>query len=153
MSSRDSFPPLTKSPTGSVLLIRTGTTTVCSVSYKQTGVQQEQDLISLSPRASSTVRSEQLDNPIEASTRAPQHMGRLTISKSPSEGGVVSISTELPDAEDSPKSGVRSLRPPRKRPTADLRVSIPVPLSHSGRRPSRELETGGRESTSSPLQI
>ena len=139
MSSRDSFPPLTKSPTG----IRSSDKNRqhrCSVSYKQTGVQQEQDLISLSSRASSTVRSEQLDNPIEASTRAPQHMGRLTISKSPSEGGVVSISTELPDAEDSPKSGDRSLRPPRKRPTADLRVSIPVPLSHSGRRPSRELE-------------
>ena len=139
MSSCDSFPPLTKSPTG----IRSSDKDRqhrCSVSYQQTGVQQEQDLVSLSPRASSTVRSEQLDNPIEASTRAPQHMGRLTISKSPSEGGVVSISTELPDAEDSPKSGDRSLRPPRKRPTADLRVSIPVPLSHSGRRPSRELE-------------
>ena len=139
MSSRDSFPPLTKSPTG----IRSSDKDRqhrCSVSYKQTGVQQEQNLISLSPRPSSTVRSEQLDNPIEASTRAPQHMGRLSISKSPSEGGVVSISTELPDAEDSPKSGDRSLRPPRKRPTADLRVSIPVPLSHSGRRPSRELE-------------
>ena len=139
MSSRDTFSPLTKSPTG----IRSPDKDrqhCCSVPYQQTGVQQEQDLVSLPPRASSTVRSEQLDNPIEASTRAPQHMGRLTISKSPSEGGVVSISTELPDAGDSPKSGDRSLRPPRKCQTADLRVSIPVPLSHSGRRPSRELE-------------
>ena len=139
MSSRDTFSPLTKSPTG----IRSPDKDRqhrCSVPYQQTGVQQEQDLVSLSPRASSTVRSEQLDNPIEASTRSPQHMGRLPISKSPSEGGVVSISTELPDAENSPKSGDRPLCSPRKRQTADLRVSIPVPLSHSGRCSSHELE-------------
>ena len=139
MSSRDTFSPLTKTSTGIHSPDKDGQHR-SSIPYQQTGVQQKQDLVSLSPRASNTVRSEQLDNPIEAPTRSPQHMGRLPLSKSPSESGVVSISAELPAAENSPQSGDRPLCSPRKRQTADLRMSIPVPLSHSGRCSSHELE-------------
>ena len=139
MPSRDTFSPLTKTSTGIRSPDKDGQHR-SSIPYQQTGVQQKQDLVSLSPRASNTVRSEQLDNPIEAPTRSPQHMGRLPLSKSPSESGVVSISAELPAAENSPQSGDRPLCSPRKRQTADLRMSIPVPLSHSGRCSSHELE-------------
>ena len=139
MSSRDTISPLTETSTGIRSPGKDGQH--CSiVPYQQTRVQQKQDLVSLSARASNTVRSEQLDNPIEAPTRPPQHMGRLPLSKSPSESGVVSISAELPAAENSPQSGDRPLCSPGKRQAAGLQMSIPVPLSHSGRCSSHELE-------------
>ena len=110
------------------------------VPYKQARVEQKQGLVSLPARAPSIVRTEQMDDPIEAPTRPPQHMGRLPLSQSPSESGVVPVSTELPTAKNTPQSGDRPLRSPGKRQAAGLRMPIPVPLSHSGRCPSHELE-------------
>ena len=139
MSSRDTISPLTETSTGIRSPGKDGQH-CSSVPYQQTRVKQKQDLVSLSARASNTVRTEQMDNPIKAPTRPPQHMGRLPLSKSPSESGVVSISAELPAAENSPQSGDRPLCSPGKRQAAGLRMSIPVPLSHSGRCSSHELE-------------
>ena len=110
------------------------------VPYKQPRIKQKQGPVLLPARAPSIVRAEQMDNPIEAPTRPPQHMGRLPLSQSPSESGVVPVSTELPTAKNTPQSRDRPLRSPRKRQAAGLRMPIPVPLSHSGRRPSHELE-------------
>ena len=70
------------------------------VPYKQARVEQKQGLVSLPTRAPSIVRTEQMDVPIEAPTRPPQHMGRLPLSQSPSESGVVPVSTELPTAKE-----------------------------------------------------
>ena len=110
------------------------------VPYKQARIKQKQGPVSLPARAPSIVRAEQMDDPIEAPTRPPQHMGRLPLSQSPSESGVVPVSTELPTAKNTPQSRDRPLRSPGKRQAAGLRMPIPVPLSHSGRRPSHELE-------------
>ena len=87
MSSRDTISPLTETSTGVSSPGKDGQH--CSgVPYQQTRVKQKQDLVSLPARASNTVRTEQIDNPIKAPTRPPQHMGRLPLSESPSENGV-----------------------------------------------------------------
>ena len=139
MSSRDTFSPHTEPSKGVSSPGKDGQH--CSgVPYQQTRVKQKQGLVSLPARAPNTVRTEQMDDPIEAPTRPPQHMGRLPLSQSPSERGVVSVSAELPTAENSPQSGDRPLRSPEKRQAAGLRMSIPVPLSHSGRCSSHKLE-------------
>ena len=112
----------------------------CGVPHKQARIDQEQGPVTLPARAPSIVRAEQMDNPIKASTRPPQHLGGLPLSQSPSESGVVPVSTELPTAKNTPQSRDRPLCSPGKRQAAGLRMPIPVPLSHSGRRPSHELE-------------
>ena len=87
MSSRDTISPLTEASTGVSSPGKDGQH--CSgVPYQQTRVKQKQDLVSLPARASNTVRTEQIDNPIKAPTRPPQHMGRLPLSESPSKNGV-----------------------------------------------------------------
>ena len=151
MSSRDTISPLTETSTGVSSPGKDGQH--CSgVPYQQTRVKQKQDLVSLPARASNTVRTELMDNPIKAPTRPPQHMGRLPLSESPSENGVVSVSTELPAAENSPLSGDRPLCSPGKRQAAGLRMSIPVPLSHSGRCSSHVLEQVEEDLPLPPLQ-
>ena len=87
MSSRDTISPLTETSTGVSSPGKDGQH--CSgVPYQQTRVKQKRDLVSLPARASNTVHTEQIDNPIKAPTRPPQHMGRLPLSESPSENGV-----------------------------------------------------------------
>ena len=139
MSSRDTFSPHTETSKGVSSPGKDGQHR-SGVPYQQKRVKEKQDLVSLPARASNTVRTEQMDDPIKAPTRPPQHMGRLPLLQSPSESGVVSVSAELPTAENSPQSGDRPLRSPGKRQAAGLRMSIPVPLSHSGRCSSHELE-------------
>ena len=112
----------------------------CGIPHQQAGIKQEQGPVTLPARSPSTVRAEQMDHPIKASTRPPQHMGGLPLSQSPRASGVVPVSTELSTADNTPQSRDRPLCSPWKRQAADLRMPIPVPLSYSGRHPSYELE-------------
>ena len=112
----------------------------CGIPHQQAGIEQEQDPVTLPARAPNTVRAEQMDNPGKASTRPPQHMGGLPLSQSPSASGVVPVSTELSTANDTPQPRDRPLCSPGKRQAAGLRMPVPVPLNHSGRHPSHELE-------------
>ena len=112
----------------------------CGIPHQQAGIKQEQGPVTLPARSPSTVRAEQMDHPIKASTRPPQHMGGLPLSQSPRASGVVPVSTELSTADNTPQFRDRPLCSPWKRQAADLRMPIPVPLSYSGRRPSYELE-------------
>ena len=126
-------------PKDSVLLVRTDNTVVVSPINKQGSNKSKvlsrflHELLALCARNKWTFRSRHLPGHLNtwADSLSRSHPVRAEWSLSPQ---------SFQQLKSTPHSGDRPLRSPGKRQAAGLRMPIPVPLSHSGGRPSHELE-------------